>query len=190
MPISCHATFFSNSPRHKRGHPELFTRHRDIKLSNSVYCSLRCRERTLNNYYGSHLYQDQLVKSCKCAGSSSKLCVFWWLTGWVLTEVQRRSPQEPRQAGRPPKIWQIFPISGSLSRTLSTPWERRPMTCTATKPRAKIKIQGHFDFDPFAQIMWGDMNHDILQMFPMRRLLTSSCYSSKRKGLNRKMGLW
>ena len=57
------------------------------------------------------------------------------------------------------------------------PWHAH---CTTTKPRPKIKIQGHFDFDPFAQIMWGGT----------RIMIYITCYSSKRKGLNRKMGIW
>ena len=125
-------------------------------------------------------YQDQLVKACMCAGSSSKLCVSWWLTGWVLTEVHRRSPGT--QPGR--QIWQIFPISGSLSRTLSTPWERRPMTCTlhSYKTKTQDKDTGTFWFWPFCSNHVGGRG--------TRIMIYITCYSSKRKGLNRKMGIW
>ena len=73
------------------------------------------------------------------------------MTDWL--SAHRSSQEEPTgaQAGRPPKIWQIFPISGSLSRTLSTPWERRPMTCTLRSYKTKIqdKDTGTFWFWPF-----------------------------------------
>ena len=95
--------------------------------------------------------------------------------------------QEPTgaQAARhrgPPKIWQIFPISGSLSRTLSTPWERRPMTCTlhSYKTKTQDKDTGTFWFWPFCS------NH----VGGTRIMIYITCYSSKRKGLNRKMGIW
>ena len=93
---------FSATPHATKGATQNFSRATEISNWATVCIALfRYRERTLNSNNSSHVYQDRLVKACMCAGSSSKLCVSWWLTGWVLTEVHRRSPG--RQAPQPPK---------------------------------------------------------------------------------------